>query len=140
MSDINARLGRLYSHQGRAGRLEFFAVWLAGLAALVLSVVPVFAAVGLAAAELAADGLADPDLIVMTMLESETLPVLLVLWSWFSSVLGWALFVMGIMTAARRLADIGASKWWVLLITVPLVNLVFLVFLLLKGPKADPAV
>lgn len=135
MSDINARLGRLYSHQGRAGRLEFFGVWLAGLAALVLSVVPV-----LAAAELAADGLADPDLIVMTMLESETLPMLLVLWSWFSSVLGWALFVMGIMTAAKRLADIGASKWWVLLITVPLVNLVFLVFLLLKGPKADPAV
>lgn len=60
MSDINARLGRFYSHQGRAGRLEFFAVWLAGLAALVLSVVPVFAAVGLAAAELAADVLAAP--------------------------------------------------------------------------------
>lgn len=76
----------------------------------------------------------------MTMLESETLPVLLVLWSWVSSVLGWALFVIGIMTAARRLADIGASKWWVLLITMPLVNLVFLVFLHLKGPKADPAV
>ena len=133
MSHFNDRLSRLFSHQGIAGRLEFFGVWMLGLATTVVSLLPYAVPALMFAIDLEAD---DALLAVPELWVSESITAFVCVWCWFTAVLGFAVSVMALMTACRRLAHIGISKWWVLLSSVPLVNIAFLLFLFFKSGKA----
>ena len=131
MSSINAYLGRKFSHQGLAGRLEFFRTWIGGFIFALVWVAPVFYFAmdyindvldyGASAASILSDE--EEDLLVFG----------LVLWQYLGSVLGFAYSVAIFMTVCRRLADMGSSKWWVLICALPLINIVFLFVLLFKN-------
>lgn len=55
-----------------------------------------------------------------------------------SLVVSLPLSVLAIIFAIRRLHDINASGWWLLLYIVPVVNLVFYIVLLVKGGAPGP--
>ena len=55
--------------------------------------------------------------------------VLVCLWQWLSAVVLTGMFVMALMTTVRRLTDMGFSPWWVILSSLPLINIVFLLML-----------
>ena len=52
----------------------------------------------------------------------------------------FALSVAYLMTLCRRLSDIGWSKWWVLVIGLPIINLLFVLAPLHLAGKKDSQV
>ena len=116
---LNSFLGRQFSHEGRAGRLEFFAYFVAGLVSNLILIAP-FLWVSWEYINASIDF--GPDVALMMSEEDEftffaagAFYVWLYVWSGLLLALG----VAYLMTLCRRLSDIGWSKWWVLVIGLP---------------------
>ncbi|MGE5153981.1 MAG: DUF805 domain-containing protein [Bdellovibrio bacteriovorus] len=54
------------------------------------------------------------------------------------AVVALAALVLGVLFMIRRLHDLDGSGWWALLALIPLVNLLFFLFLLLKAGTPGP--
>ena len=132
---ISLFFGRQFSHYGRAGRLEFFAYFWVTLLFVVLLLAP-FVWVSWEYINVAIDYGAD----VATMMSEEdeftfftTTALYVWLYGCWMAVL--CLNVANVMTACRRLNDIGWTKWWVLLVFFPVVNFLFFILLCLWPGK-----
>lgn len=126
---FSAVLGRYFDWHGRAGRFEFFKVWALGGLLTLLSVVPLFFYFWKLTQDTVDYGF---DAAMLMMVEQEAgllYYVLVCLWQWLSAVVLTGMFVMALMTTVRRLVDMGFSPWWVILSSVPLINIVFLLML-----------
>lgn len=126
---LSSFLGHQFSHYGRAGRLEFFAYFWITLLFVVLLAAP-FVWVSWEYINASIDY--GPDVALMMSEDDEftfftTTALYFWLYGCWMAVL--CLNVANVMTACRRLNDIGWSKWCVLLIFFPIVNILFFIFL-----------
>lgn len=132
---INAFLHNRYDPFGKAGRIEFLSLWLTGLLATVIYFAPlVYASWEFVQATI--DYGADAASLLVLAEENETAAIALIyIWGYLWGLVMWALLIMQIMTTVRRIRHIGWSPWWILLGTVPLINIGFLLVLFLWPGK-----
>ena len=122
---LNTFLGRQFSHEGRAGRLEFFSY----LVVTLLLVAALMAPLVWVGWEFVNDSIEYGPDYALLMTEDEDLSVgtLIFLYVWF--YVGWVAMlcvnIATVMTSCRRLTDMGWSKWCVLIWFVPVFNLLF---------------
>lgn len=113
--------------------MQFFALWCVGLLITLIYLVPVCWSLW-NYVNLSIDF--GPD--AASILYEETQILALYAWMYVWSIAALAHFIMSVMTTSRRLAHIGISRWWILLGAVPVVNIIFLLFLfLMPGKKVD---
>ncbi len=128
---LNTFLGRQFSHEGRAGRLEFFSY----LVVTLLLVAALMAPLVWVGWEFVNDSIEYGPDYALLMTEDEDLSVgtLIFLYVWF--YVGWVAMlcvnIATVMTSCRRLTDMGWSKWCVLIWFVPVFNLLFSILLCL---------
>lgn len=137
---LNSFLGRQFSHEGRAGRLVFFAYFVAGLVSNLILIAP-FLWVSWEYINASIDF--GPDVALMMSEEDEFTffaAGAFYVWLYVWSGLLLALSVAYLMTLCRRLSDIGWSKWWVLVIGLPIINLLFVLLLCIWPGKKDSQV
>ena len=138
---LNATLGSLFDWHGRVGRWSFLKLWLVGLLIAVVYAAPLLVFFGFVFYYGFDYG---PEAAVMMMLDENlelSIPALvgILLWNWL-----WAVILMGallaqIMATVKRLTDMGWSKWLILLGTVPLINILFwLLLVLVPGRNRIP--
>lgn len=102
---------RLWQVNGRIGRMRYLAFY----AAMVLLMIPVAIVLGVAGAATGAGS---------KSLSGMVVPMILL------GIIALAAVVMGIIIGRRRLNDMGRSGWFLLLSLIPLVNLVFYIWIL----------
>lgn len=128
---LNTFWGRQFSHEGRAGRLEFFSY----LVVTLLLVAALMAPLVWVGWEFVNDSIEYGPDYALLMTEDEDLSVgtLIFLYVWF--YVGWVAMlcvnIATVMTSCRRLTDMGWSKWCVLIWFVPVFNLLFSILLCL---------
>ena len=128
---LNTFLGRQFSHEGRAGRLEFFSY----LVVTLLLVAALMAPLVWVGWEFVNDSIEYGPDYALLMTEDEDLSVgtLIFLYVWF--YVGWVAMlcvnIATVMTSCRRLTDMGWSKCCVLIWFVPVFNLLFSILLCL---------
>jgi uncharacterized membrane protein YhaH (DUF805 family) len=57
--------------------------------------------------------------------------------SWFSYIVGLALFLPGLAVAVRRLHDTSRSGWWVLLGLIPVIGAIILIVFYVQDSHGD---
>ncbi|WP_443743211.1 DUF805 domain-containing protein [Sutterella sp.] len=122
-------LGRLFDWHGRASRTEFFLVWLTGGILTLVYLVPYFTYFW----QLVQDSIDYGVDAAIEMMGADTMTwsvfIFITVWHWLSFVTLMAMSVIGYMTTVRRLADMGWSRWFIVVGAMPLLNFLFLLVL-----------
>ena len=122
-------LGRQYEWRGEATRMQFVKTWLAGTAMSILYFLPFVFYFWKLFEDSIDYGV---EAAMLLMVEEEVGPAYyaaVILWQWTGVWVLTGMFVMILMTTVRRLANMGWSRWWVILTSVPIINILFLLIL-----------
>lgn len=135
MQSINKLLARLFDWHSTATRKEFACVFLSCIAANLLIAVP-YVFVVIEYASLVIDyGVSSAEMFLADALLEWKIVLLLYLWCFVTWCLSVFEMFLAAFTTIRRLNDIGISKWYVTLHFFPVINFLFLIFLLFMPSK-----
>lgn len=135
---VSERLGRFFDWHGKTSRLRYFETLCLGMVLTLVAYIPVLLYTWSLFQDSMNDGLENS---LLLMAETELVGpfyVAVMFWAWFWTVVLWGMCIGFIMATVRRLADMGFRAWWVLLLTVPLINIIFvLVLFIWPGRKPE---
>ncbi len=103
---------KIFSFSGRIGRMRYLAYGIGVNILLMAVMIPLGGAVGGASAVMGGEA-------AMSMMGIVVIGIFYI-----------ATFVISIMFAKRRLNDLNRSGWWFLLFLIPLVNLIFAIYII----------
>lgn len=134
---LNAFFGRIFDWHGCIGRLTLLKVALANLGIWLVLTIPYLVWIWFYF-DIALDfGLSSADLYTADLLELGTFIAALIIWHWFMGVVIISMMYAWICAHCKRLNDMNASKWWIVLLWLPILSQILTLICLLV-PHIEP--